>query len=58
MKKIRATFEFEVPDGVTDDEIREWLAFELGCICSLPIRNTLSHRDIEATEIISVTNHK
>ena len=55
MKKIRVTFEFEVPSGVTREELGRWLAFELGIVCSLPIKNPLSHKDLEATEIISIT---
>ena len=54
MQTIRATFEFDVPDGVTEAEINDWLAFELHAICQLPAANPLSNAELEATDILSV----
>ncbi|MEW6691579.1 MAG: hypothetical protein AB1340_01940 [Pseudomonadota bacterium] len=48
MKSVRVEFSVQVPDKVTDDQIEEWVEFELGVLGGMSGDNPLSDRDLEA----------
>ena len=46
--KIRITFDAIVPTDASDEEIAEWLDFELGANECLSLENPLSEHELEA----------
>ena len=46
--KINVEFEMEIPDGITDDHIQQWLEYELGCQGGLKLDNPLVGIDLSA----------
>jgi hypothetical protein len=51
MKSIKVTFYCNVPDEVTEQEINEWLAFELNYMGSISENNPLYGTEIEAESV-------
>ncbi len=41
------TFKIEIPDGITKEQVEEWVRFELGDHPSISMKNPLSKSDIE-----------
>ena len=47
--KITVEVEFEIEDGCTNDDIEEWVKFELGYTSSMNLSNKLNGKDFEPT---------
>ena len=52
--KIRVEFDNEIPDGIPDEQILEWLRFELFANSSLKNSNPLLHKTLQA-DFLSVS---
>lgn len=48
MREIKVSFTTSVPDGVSDEQIQEWLEFELHANGEMSLKNPLSSEPIEA----------
>lgn len=48
MRKIEVSFTVSVPAHLTDEQIQEWLDFELHARGSMSLENPLSSESIEA----------
>ena len=48
MRRINVEFETLVPDGVSDEQITEWIRFELHEICSTDSKNPCMESDLDA----------
>ncbi len=48
MREIKVSFTASVPDDATDEQVQEWLEFELNARGCMPVENPLSSNPIEA----------
>jgi hypothetical protein len=46
--KVTITFDADVPDIATPEELEQWVRFELHDINEMPISNPLSETELEA----------
>jgi hypothetical protein len=46
--KIKVEFIQEIPDGTPDNEIEEWLLFNIGGYGGMSEKNSLAGKDLEA----------
>ena len=45
--RLKVKFEIDIDDGYTDDQIREWIRFELHDNGSISLKNPLHHKALK-----------
>lgn len=55
MARYRIEFEVEIPDGVSESDIEDFMEFELGAICSLSGDNELCNKDLGSLDVTDVS---
>jgi hypothetical protein len=53
MGKFSVEFEIDVPVDATEEQVEEWLSFQLGETASIMCSNPLSSHDIEASNVVA-----
>jgi hypothetical protein len=48
---VEVRFNLEVPEEATDEQIHEWLEFELGVTGSISVENPLSSTELMADDL-------
>lgn len=51
MEEIEVTFNCEVPSGMSEEQIQEWLEFSLGCRASMNAHNPGCSKSFESWNV-------